>query len=168
MKSASTTAATPSAASSPKPSRRGTLGRTLMVLSAAPASRVASGWTSSRKPASGWPVPARRASWSFEVNGLPDEIDPALFPAIAAGEIDILFANEGELATLTAIVRPQFGCVVSIGPEHLEGFIDPNAGGEDSDGTPGHIYQVGFNGQNKKDAILAAAEVIYRATEVAC
>jgi UDP-N-acetylmuramoyl-tripeptide--D-alanyl-D-alanine ligase len=32
--------------------------------------------------------------------------------------------HPGELAPLAAIVRPDHGCVVSIGPEHLEGFGD--------------------------------------------
>jgi UDP-N-acetylmuramoyl-tripeptide--D-alanyl-D-alanine ligase len=32
--------------------------------------------------------------------------------------------HPGELAPLAAVVRPDLGCVVSIGPEHLEGFGD--------------------------------------------
>ncbi len=32
--------------------------------------------------------------------------------------------HPGELAELAALVRPDLGCVVSIGPEHLEGFAD--------------------------------------------
>lgn len=32
--------------------------------------------------------------------------------------------HPGELAQLAAIVRPDIACVVSIGPEHLEGFVD--------------------------------------------
>jgi UDP-N-acetylmuramoyl-tripeptide--D-alanyl-D-alanine ligase len=32
--------------------------------------------------------------------------------------------HPGELAPLAALVRPDLGCVVSIGPEHLEGFGD--------------------------------------------
>jgi UDP-N-acetylmuramoyl-tripeptide--D-alanyl-D-alanine ligase len=32
--------------------------------------------------------------------------------------------HPGELAQLCAVVRPDLGCVVSIGPEHLEGFVD--------------------------------------------
>ncbi len=38
--------------------------------------------------------------------------------------IEVGSNHPGELAPLAAVVRPDLGCVVSIGPEHLEGFGD--------------------------------------------
>lgn len=38
--------------------------------------------------------------------------------------VEIGSNHPGELPVLAAIVRPDHGCVVSIGPEHLEGFRD--------------------------------------------
>ncbi len=38
--------------------------------------------------------------------------------------IEVGSNHPGELALLSGIVRPDLGCVVSIGPEHLEGFGD--------------------------------------------
>ena len=50
------------------------------------------------------------------VLSLPDR---ARFAVIELGS-----NHPGELAQLCAVVRPDLGCVVSIGPEHLEGFGD--------------------------------------------
>jgi hypothetical protein len=64
-------------------------------------------------------------------------------------------------------VSPGIDFVFTPVPEvslNLEGYIDPNAGADDASGKKTNIATIGFNAQYKKDAWLAAGELISRST----
>ena len=45
---------------------------------------------------------------------------------------------------------------------NLEGYIDPSAGGDDADGNPESVYQIGANAQYKNADLTAGGEFIYQ------
>jgi hypothetical protein len=80
----------------------------------------------------------------YKVNGAANKVSKA---GIVSPGLDIVFKPTSEL-TLNA-----------------EGYFDPSAGGEDANGKAGSIYYGAFNIEYKKEAILAAAEVLYMVAE---
>jgi hypothetical protein len=97
---------------------------------------VADGFSSQNLSADG--------GWPYRVN-LPN--NKVSKPGAVSPGLDIVFKPTSEL-TLNA-----------------EGFFDPSAGAEDASGKTGSVYYGAFNIEYKKDAILAAAEVLYQVNE---
>jgi hypothetical protein len=76
-----------------------------------------------------------------------NNVNASTKPGVLSPGLDIVFKPTSEL-TLNA-----------------EGYLDPSAGEPDATGKSGSVYYGAFNIEYKKDAILAAAEVLYEVIE---